>query len=274
MSDAPSEAAIAGAEAYEALFVAGLFQEWAPRVADAGGVRSGQRILDVACGTGVLAREATDRVGTSGSVVGLDADAGMLAVAERLAPTGEWHQGTAEALPFADASFDVVMSQFGLMFFSDRSQALREMCRVLKPGGTLAVAVWDTLANNPAYAADVELLDRTAGRSAGDALRAPFVLGDRTELAALFADAGLASATIETTVGKGRFPSIRTMVEADLRGWLPLMGVALSEAQIEHILSEAEVALGPYRRADGTVEFESAAHVVSVEPAPVVSGSA
>lgn len=264
MTTAASQEEIDAATAYEQLFVKAIFAEWAPRVLDAARVRSGHRVLDVACGTGVLAREAAGRVGRSGSVAGLDAGAGMLAVAESIDPAIEWRQGMAEALPFADDSFDVVVSQFGLMFFGDRQLALQEMQRVLAPGGRLAVAVWDTLENNPSYAIDVALLDRFGGKSAGDALRAPFVLGDRTVLRELFVAADLDPAAIATQRGTGRFPSIRVMVEADLRGWLPVMGVSLTEQQITQILRQAEEDLSRYRCDDGSVEFESSAHIVSV----------
>lgn len=71
----------------------------------------------------------------------------MLAVARQLEPAVDWREGFAESLPFPDESFDAVVSQFGLMFFTDRRQALREMLRVLVPGGRLAVAVWDSLEN-------------------------------------------------------------------------------------------------------------------------------
>jgi SAM-dependent methyltransferase len=254
---------IAAANAYEELHVPCLFQEWAPRVADAARVRAGERVLDVACGTGVLAREAASRVGGSGTVVGLDPGRGMLAVAERLAPDIDWRPGAAEALPFEDGSFHAVVSQFGLMFFQDRRRALREMTRVLARGGRLAVAVWDGLENTEAYAIEVGLLDRIGGKAAGDALRAPFVLGDRDRLRALFEDAGVDSVSIATHRGKGRFPSIRTMVEADLRGWLPVMGVQLSEARIEAILLEAEEALSRFVTSDGAVAFDAPAHIVT-----------
>jgi SAM-dependent methyltransferase len=187
----------------------------------------------------------------------------MLKVAKRLAPGVEWRGGIAEALPYADRSFDAVVSQFGLMFFADRRQALREMLRVLTPGGQVAVAVWDSLDNTPAYAAEVALLERVAGQRAADALRAPFVLGDQKELATLFASAGVAAVSITTHRGRAQFPSIRSMVEADLRGWLPVMGVVLREDQIHRLLEEAESVLSPYVTTEGRVTFDSPAHIVT-----------
>jgi len=262
MTSAPEEA-IAAAAAYEELHVPALFEQWAVRVVEAAGVRDGDRVLDVACGTGILAREAASRVGPHGSVAGVDPNPGMLFVAERLEPGVRWQEGVAESLPYDDGSFDAVVSQFGLMFFSDRSAALREMARVLAPGGRMAVAVWESLERSQAYPIEVELLERVAGPRAADALRAPFVLGDRTKLEKLLRSAGVESVEVTTHVGTARFPSIRTMVEADLRGWLPVMGVVLPEEQIQRILEEADRALTRHVTADGTVEFESPAHIVS-----------
>ncbi len=263
MKDPASPAQIDAATAYQEFFVPALFQEWAPRVLGAAGIEPGQRVLDVACGTGVLAREAARRIGEGGFVAGIDPAPGMLAVARELAPAIGWHQGTAESLPFPERSFDAVVSQFGLMFFTDKERGLREMLRVLVPGGRLAVAVWDSLENSPAYPIEVELLDRLAGTPAGDALRAPFALGDKAELAALFERAGAVGVAIETCTGTARFPSIRTMVEADLRGWLPVMGVVLDEPLIQQILEAAEDALVHYQTARGQVEFDAPAHIVT-----------
>ena len=148
------------AEVYEEFFVPALFRQWVQPVADAADIRAGDRVLDVACGTGILARHAATRVGAAGSVCGVDINEGMLAVARREAPEIEWRKGAAEALPFADDGFDAVVSQFGLMFFADQAKAIREMRRVLRPGGRLAVAVWDSLANTPGYAAMTALLQR------------------------------------------------------------------------------------------------------------------
>jgi ubiquinone/menaquinone biosynthesis C-methylase UbiE len=99
------------AEAYEEVFVPALFEPWAQLLVGAAGIRAGDRVLDVACGTGIVARTAADRVGATGSVVGIDRNPAMLAVAERLRPDIEWRQGDASGLPFLGRSFDVVLCQ-------------------------------------------------------------------------------------------------------------------------------------------------------------------
>jgi SAM-dependent methyltransferase len=263
------DAQVAAAKTYEALFVPALFGQWASKVLDAANLAAGQSVLDVACGTGVLAREARLRTGPTGYVVGLDPSAGMLAVAKDLSPLVDWRQGAAESMPFSDASFDAVVSQFGLMFM-DCGRAVHEMLRVLKPNGRLVVAVWDAVQNIPAYAAEIALVERLAGARAAEALRAPFVLGDRERLTCLFKVAGAASVAISTLKGVAQFPSIRVMVEADLRGWLPVMGVDLTEEQISRILEEAEDVLGSYVADDGRVRFDAPAHLVTAEkPLPL-----
>ena len=265
MADEAAPADVAAAEAYEAGLVPALMQEWAPRLVAAAGIARGHHVLDVACGTGVLARTVSAVVAPTGSVTGLDLNPGMLAVARARRPDLAWRQGTAVDLPFPDASFDAVVSQFGLMFFPDQVRALREMWRVLKPGGRLAVAVWASLADTPAYEIETELIERHAGFVAGAGLRMPFSLGDRAAVQALFDKAGVPLASLATLPGTGRFPSVRTMVEADLVGWLPTMGVHLSPETIETILQEAERLLQPYVTANGSVEFASPAQVAVAE---------
>ena len=262
MNEPNLQSQVEAARAYESLFVPALFGQWAPRVADLAHLQPGHRVLDVACGTGTLAREVAARVRPGGHVAGIDPGAGMIAVARELAPDVDWHTGVAEKIPFPDDSFDAVVSQFGLMFFSDPDQALREMVRVLKPGGPLVIAVWASLASTPAYAAEAELFHRLAGPEAGNAVRAPYTLGDEDTLANLLQRNGVASPHVRTVRGQARFPSIRVMVEADLRGWLPVMGVHLSEAQIESILLEAQGVLAPFDTADG-VAFDAPALIVT-----------
>jgi SAM-dependent methyltransferase len=263
MSDPQLAELKTAAMAYEDLYIPGLFQEWVEPVLDAAGVAPGDDVLDIACGTGVLARGAADRVGSDGRVAGIDPGPGMLAAARDLAPGIEWKEAVAEDLPFGDASFDAVVSQFGMMFFADRAKAVQEMLRVLRPGGRMAVAVWDSLERTRAYALAVQLLQDMAGTAAADALRAPFVLGEPPELAQIFMDADATGVSVQTRMGAGRFPNVRTMVEADLRGWLPVMGVILEDDLIEEVLTEAEHRLAEFILPDGTVLFDSPAHIVA-----------
>ena len=131
------------AENYERYFVPTIGKPFATACLDAAGLRQGERVLDVACGTGVVTRLAADRVGRDGAVAGLDINPAMLAVARSLPTSGaaiEWYEGNAESLPLPDGSFDVVLSSLGMQFVPDKASALREMRRVLAPDGRLAVA--------------------------------------------------------------------------------------------------------------------------------------
>jgi ubiquinone/menaquinone biosynthesis C-methylase UbiE len=249
------------ADIYEEFFLPALFQEWTERVADAAQIQAGDRVLDVACGTGVLARTVAARVSPPGSVIGLDVNQGMLAVAAQKAPHIDWRHGKAEALPFDTSSFDAVVSQFGLMFFEDREAAIGEMARVLRPGGRVALAVWDSLDNTPGYAAMVELLHNLFGESAARGLRAPYNMGDKAALRALFASAGFTDAQVVTHRGTARYPSIKSWVHTDVYGWT--LADMLNEAQVETLVNAAEQALAQFVHADGRVTFDAPAHIVS-----------
>ena len=250
------------AEIYEELYLPAIFQQWTLRMADAARAEPGARVLDVACGTGVLARALIARVGPAGAVVGLDLNEGMLAVARRKEPEVEWRQGRAEALPFPDRSFDAVASQFGLMFFEDRVGAIAEMLRVLRPGGRLAVAVWDELERTPGYAAFVGLLDRLFGPGTAEALRSPFVLGDTARLRALFRAAGARDVEIATHEGIARFPSLETWVYADVKGWTA--ADLIEEVGYARLLAAARQELGRFIEDDGSVRLVLPAHIVTV----------
>jgi len=270
---ASGQVSASAAEIYEEFYLPALFLEWTPRMAEAARVEAGQRALDVACGTGVLARALADRVGPRGAVTGLDINEGMLAVARRQAPGIEWRHGAAEALPFTDAAFDVVVSQFGLMFFQDRPKAIGEMLRVLRPGGRLAVAVWDALDRTPGYAAFVRLLERLFGRETAEALRSPFVLGDTHALRALFREGGVPDARIVTHEGSARFPSIESWVFTDVKGWTA--ADLIDEAGYARLLAAADRELRPFVTAQGTVVFSAPAHIVTAtKPGPGAAGAA
>lgn len=261
------------ARAYEALLVPALFQPWADLIAHRAEIQSTDRVLDIACGTGVLTRAIARRLDASGSVTGLDLNPGMLAVAEERAPHVTWHQGDAASLPFDDRSFDVVVSQFGLMLFASPDTALQEMRRVLRPGGRLLVAVFDDIDRLPAFATAADIYASLAGPAVGRALRLPFSMGDPRELEHVFSRAGIPDPGIQTHEGTARFDSIRHMMLADVKGWFPFAGIHLDDETIEAIEARMTSQLREYVRPDGTVHVAVSVHLVHAHlPAAGESG--
>jgi ubiquinone/menaquinone biosynthesis C-methylase UbiE len=254
------------AEIYDEFFVPALFQPWVGVVMDAASIEPNQRVLDVACGTGVLACAAADRVGSGGSVVGLDPNEEMLAVAHGKADTIEWRVGRAEAIPFPDESFDAVVSQFGMMFFENPSGALREMMRVTRPSGHVAVAVCDALEHSPGYAAFEKLLRRLFGTHVADSFCAPFVLGDTERLLALCAAAGIFDAKVTRHDETVQFASIRSLVSTE-RACAWTLGGLLDDEQFETLIAESERGLQAFLANDGTLTFSMPALIITAAKA-------
>jgi SAM-dependent methyltransferase len=250
------------AEIYDEEFVPALFGPWGRVVADAARVAAGQAVLDVACGTGAATTAAAAIVGASGRVTGLDPNPDMLAVAHRKSDAIDWCEGVAENLPFDDATFDAVISQFGFMFFDDRPRALAEMMRVLVPAGRLAVAVCGAVERSPGYAAFAALLDRLFGEDVGNAFRAPFILGDADELGRIGTAAGIEGASVREHNGTVRFRSIAELVATE-RACVWTLGGILDHGQFEQLLRESETALAPFADADGVVAFDMPALILT-----------
>jgi len=136
-------------ETYQHALVPAVFAPWAPLVVALADPRPGDRVLDIACGTGVVTRLAAQQVGRTGKVTGLDLNPGMLAFAASLTPSDPptnapitWREASATNMPLPDAAYDIAYCQLGLQFFPDRPAAMREMYRVLVPGGRLGLMVW------------------------------------------------------------------------------------------------------------------------------------
>jgi SAM-dependent methyltransferase len=210
------------AAVYEAHLVPAIFAPWARPMVELAGVAAGDRVLDVACGTGLVARRAAELAGAGGSVVGLDLNPGMLAVARALPPPagapGEWIQASAMELPFPDGRFDAVTCQLGLQYLPDRPAGLAEMRRVLRRGGRLAVMVWGSIDRSPGFGALAGALERHIGDDAAAIMRAPFALCDPEEVQALLEGAGLAAVTVATQRGTVRFPSVSDFVRYQCAG--------------------------------------------------------
>lgn len=250
---------------YEQSFVPAIFARSATVLADAARLGGGDRVLDVGCGTGVVAREAARRIGAEGRVVGLDLNPRMLQVARRVAPEIEWREGDAGALPFEDGAFDVVVSQFAMMFFPDPVRSLREMWRVLAPGGRLAVAVCGPLSDAAGYAALAQVAERVCTPEVVDLLRSPFALGDRERLAGLARDAQIEGAEIRTSECPVRFPSIDALVQTEVKA-SPIREV-IDDRSFDALLRGARGALARFLKSGGEIAFSLPAHIVTATKA-------
>jgi SAM-dependent methyltransferase len=255
------QVSIEAAEVYEAKFVPAIFAEWAPLLADTARLAPGRAVLDVACGTGIVARTAADRLAGTGRVVGVDLNTGMLAVARRLRPDIDWRQGDVAALPFAGGSFDAVLCQMALMFFPDRTAALREMARVTRPGGVVAVAVPASLEEQPAYGPFVEMAARVAGAESVSLLSTYWACGDLSELRGTFAAAGLEVTEVRTHAGTARFASPDELAVTEVEG-SPL-AARLTAEQYADIRSGAREVLAPFTAPDGTLAAPLIGHLVA-----------
>ncbi len=195
-------------ENYERYFVPTIGAPLANDLIDIAALRPDERVLDVACGTGVVARLASQRVGAAGTVAGLDVNPGMLAVASSATPPGmsiEWREASAEAMPFADASFDVVLCQMGLEFVPDKHAALREMRRVLASGGRLILNVPGPTPRLLAIMG--EALARHIGAEAAGFVNHVFSLHDTAELQNLISGAGFRDVSAQSDTRSLRLPA-------------------------------------------------------------------
>ena len=246
------------ADAYERYLVPLIFAPMAERVLDLAGVQPADRVLDVGCGTGIVARRAAARVGPRGSVTGLDLNADMLkvarAVSEGSIPVIAWHPGDAARLPFEDGSFDVVTSQQALQFMPEPATVVREVRRVLSDRGRVAIAVLRAIHHTPVYGPVAAALDRHAGPQAGAMMRSPFPSWDREHLRALVSAGGFRGVQIRTEIGHVRFPSVEALLQREAAS-SPL-ATALSSLEPRlwaALIRDLESNLGEFLDDDGIV---------------------
>ncbi|MDQ3853105.1 MAG: methyltransferase domain-containing protein [Thermoproteota archaeon] len=246
------------AESYERYLVPLFFAPGAQYLIELAALREGERVLDLACGTGIVARSAANKVGANGMVVGVDLNEAMLAVARKassdISPQIKWRRGDARSIPFPDNTFDIVFCQQGLQFFPDRSAALREAYRVLVPNGRLALSAMRPIKYNPAYVLLAETLERYAGSDAGTMMRSPFLPLSTNELRDLLKTAGFQYVRILIGIGPVRYPSVKEFLRREMAS-SPLAGQikSLSDDVFGMMVRDLEATLEAYIDDDGIV---------------------
>jgi ubiquinone/menaquinone biosynthesis C-methylase UbiE len=173
----------------------------------------------------------------------------------------EWREGSAVALPFANASFNVVLCQQGLPFFPDRLAALREMHRVLVPNGRLGLSVWRPIQQNPYMAALANALDRRVSVDVGAGVRTVCALGDAEVLRSVLLDAGFREVRICIAIQVMRFSSVETFLPGQFAATPFAEAVAALDASARTaLLEDVRSALRPYTD-DSRIAVPNEAHV-------------
>ncbi len=180
------------AELYEQYLVPTIFVPWAQHLLSNAVPKTGDNILDVACGTGIVARMAKARVGTAGRVTGVDLNSGMLNVAKSIVSDGsiEWVEADVGNIPLDNDTFDIAYCQQGLQFFPDKIGALQEIARLLRPGGRCLVVVAQSLEKNPLMRSQAAALTKHIDEGAAAGIRAVCGLANGDEIAEIFEQAG------------------------------------------------------------------------------------
>jgi SAM-dependent methyltransferase len=261
------------AQMYEEYFGPAIFTPWARVLLEHAAPSAGARALDLACGTGIVARQLAPRVGPTGHVLGLDLNPDMLAVAQSLpAPEGaaiEWRQGDAVDPDLPDAGFDLVVCQQGFQFFPDRAKAAGHMRRVLADGGRATVAVWKGLDHHPLFRALFEAEARQFGEPLAK-VAIPFSIDDAEELHTVFREAGFPRVTVASETRPVRFPSPDRFVKLTVLAGaavLPAfkdMDAEARDALVEAILREVDDVVERYIDGDH-VAFPMTSHVCVAE---------
>jgi ubiquinone/menaquinone biosynthesis C-methylase UbiE len=269
----PPDTTRSPAELYEEFFGPALFSPWAALLVDRAVPRPGERVLDLACGTGILTRRLASAVGPTGHVVGVDLSPDMLAVARRRPMPGgaavEWRQQDAVDLDLPAAAFDLVTCQQGFQFFADRAAAARQARRLLVDGGRLAVSVWRGPEHHPLLEASTAAVARHLDVTT-DALNTPFSFGDAGELASVLEDAGFTGVEVEELSMDAHFPSAQTfmaMTTVAAAAVVPAYADAVAEPSSRVALVEAATRasadlLERHRDGDG-LTFPWFAHVAT-----------
>lgn len=254
------------AEAYESVLVPEVFRPWAELLVREAQIAEGARTLDVACGTGIVARRAARSCGPRGRSTGADIDPAMIEVAKAAALREglqiDYVCAAVDELPFESASFDAVLCQQGLQYFPDKGKALAELHRVMRPSARLVASTWTDMEQCAGNWAMITALERRS-IDAKD-MRKPFSLSDTAVMRALAEAAGFTDVVVQTFRRPARFASVKAFVEAIGQG-APSSRLALAKVPPQEwagFVADVEGQLAPWSRGR-PLEFPMASNLLS-----------
>ena len=233
------------AERFERILVPTIFRPWGGALLDRIRPAPTERVLDVGCGTGIVARLVRERCGSATRIVGVDVNPEMIAVARSIAPDIEWHQGNAIDLPFPARSFDLVLAQQVLQFLPDRRAGMKEMRRMTAAGGRIAFSTWRPIEENPLFLA----LHQLAATRFGEHLDRRFSFGDAADIVTMLHDAGFRGVHIETLTRIERVPDAAQFVAMNLAGTIDALDQMREAERAQAIAlfqAEARKAIAPF----------------------------
>jgi ubiquinone/menaquinone biosynthesis C-methylase UbiE len=233
-----------------------LFEPFARDIVRRVQVSEGDSVLEIACGTGIVTRHLRDTLPKSVRIVATDLNESMLSFAR--AKFGhddvvEWKQADASSLPFADGSFDVVVCQFGLMFFPDKAASLREVHRVLRPGGLFVFSVWDSIDKNELAQITHQTVSSFFENDPPSFYEVPFTLHDQKIIADLLSEAGFNDAEFSVLAKTGISPSAADFAKGLIEGNPVIVEINQRAAADVHAIEAAVAAAVAARCGDEPV---------------------
>ena len=249
-------------------YVSLLMEPWVQGLIELAELQPGDRILDVGCGPGFVARRAAEIVRSEGQVVGMDLNESMLIKARKIPPSNsavpiEWREGDAQYMPFDDSSFDVVLAQQVLQFCPDPKVALQEMRRILAPDGRLALCVWRPLEDNPYPVVQMKVLGRYLGTVVASSLRTAHSMGNAEVLKKLISSVGYNQVEVHSTMRSARVGPVVEFLRGHIAA-LPFASAAaeLSDEALGAMIQDLTRELSDYV-VEGILEFPTGAHIVT-----------
>ena len=245
--------------------VPAMFARWAKVLLELVAPQPGERVLDLACGTGIVARTAAPMVQPGGEVFGVDINPAQIATARSINSSIKWREGDAGSLPFTDQEFDLVVCQQGFQFFPDRVQAVKEIHRVLRPGGRVGIAVWSSIDEFPGYLALVHALRRRVGSSAVRPMYDLSALSDSSKFSRIFTEGRFPNADVVTLSNDAIFTSAEEFTRAIVVGSIMRRtDTQFSEDTLGLMAADVAAELAPYLKGNG-LRFPMEAHVLTAK---------